>query len=72
MAPEILDIGGYDGKVDIWSLGITTIEMAVGTPPFFQYETSKILQTIKENDPPTLETCETEEGQYQSYGLLFR
>ena len=72
MAPEILNKGGYDAKVDIWSLGITTIEMAVGMPPFFSRSTLEVLQLIQKNDPPTLETCETEEGQFKNYSLLFR
>ncbi len=33
MAPEILMGDEYDGRVDVWSLGITCIELAKQKPP---------------------------------------
>ncbi|KAI8643595.1 kinase-like domain-containing protein [Parasitella parasitica] len=38
MAPEILLNQDYDTKVDLWSLGITSIELACGKPPFAEYD----------------------------------
>lgn len=38
MAPEILLNQDYDTQVDLWSLGITCLELACGKPPFSEYD----------------------------------
>ncbi|XP_040842846.1 serine/threonine-protein kinase TAO3 isoform X1 [Ochotona curzoniae] len=61
MAPEVIlamDEGQYDGKVDIWSLGITCIELAERKPPLFNMNAMSALYHIAQNDSPTLQSSE--------------
>ncbi|XP_071516999.1 serine/threonine-protein kinase Tao isoform X3 [Panulirus ornatus] len=57
MAPEVIlamDEGQYDGKVDVWSLGITCIELAERKPPYFNMNAMSALYHIAQNDAPKM------------------
>ena len=49
MSPEIISKGKYNSKTDIWSLGITTIEIAERDPPFSHIHPIRAMFAIQKN-----------------------
>lgn len=64
MAPEVMlrafpkegddQPAGYDSSVDIWSLGITALELAKGRPPLAELAPSRVFSMVTQNPPPSL------------------
>ncbi|CAN0380557.1 unnamed protein product, partial [Discosporangium mesarthrocarpum] len=56
MAVTVVTVDGsrYDSKADIWSLGITALELVNGHPPFANLHPMRAVLLIPKSPPPQL------------------
>ena len=54
MAPEVIEETSYDSKADIWSLGVTVLELCEGHPPHFEVHPMRAIFLISNEPAPTV------------------
>lgn len=55
MAPELIQGRQYDSSADIWSFGITALELTQGRPPRSRESPQRVLLRTIRDEPPTLD-----------------
>lgn len=72
MAPEVLASQQYDEKADVWSYGITAMELLRGEAPYQRLHPLKVMKSIMENKPPCLSSVECSDGLSLLVGACLR
>ncbi|XP_034945837.1 myosin-IIIb-like [Chelonus insularis] len=72
MAPEVIACeqqldSSYDCRCDVWSIGITTIELAEGDPPLSDLHPMRALFQIPRNPPPSLKNPDLHSPQMSDF-----
>ena len=72
MSPEIIACETdkeiyYDNRTDIWSLGITCIELAEKEPPHNELNPNRVMMRIRKSEPPKLKDQRTKNGWSKSF-----
>jgi serine/threonine protein kinase len=67
MAPEVIKKTGYLGKADIWSLGITIIEMCEGRPPNTDIRSIEMLPQLAERPPATFKNASSYSDNFNDF-----
>ena len=67
MAPEVITNEAYSVEADIWSMGITCIELAQGTPPLSHMSPFRAMFYIPKREPPRLEKPQDYTTQFSNF-----
>lgn len=73
IAPEIIAVemklgpDGYTTRCDVWSLGITAIELAEQAPPMFDLHPMRALYLIPKNPPPKLKDAKSWSKEFKDW-----
>eukprot|EP00004_Rigifila_ramosa_P012899 TRINITY_DN2837_c0_g1_i2.p1 TRINITY_DN2837_c0_g1~~TRINITY_DN2837_c0_g1_i2.p1 ORF type:complete len:271 (+),score=57.90 TRINITY_DN2837_c0_g1_i2:213-1025(+) len=67
MAPEVIQQTGYDSKADIWSLGITAVEMAELETPYSDLHPMRAVFLIPSRPSPTLKHPDRYSPEFNSF-----
>ena len=67
MAPELIRGQEYDEKVDVWSMGITAMEMAELEPPYLDEPPLRALLMITTNGTPKFKSPQTWSAEFKDY-----
>jgi serine/threonine protein kinase len=70
MSPEVIERSDYDFKTDVWSLGITCIEMAEGEPPYSDIKPLRAMMQIVTNPPKGLSEPDKWPDEFSNFVLL--
>jgi serine/threonine-protein kinase OSR1/STK39 len=67
MAPEVMEQTGHDYSADVWSVGVTAIELAQGKAPYQELPAMKVILSIINNPAPHLSLSRTWDSLFKDF-----